>query len=175
MSHSEILLSLWPVGCLLPNIVTHAAFNHLTKGRSHLLSIAVGFIVGLGSGIFFLARIVAAQEVSHSDRPGIFLLNVLTYCGLGYGYFVFVNLNFASLRIRLLKEILACGQDGLPVSTLRATYDPQAILDARLKRLVEWNQLAETNGRFTICRKGFLTAARVINLLKWIVLGRPLS
>jgi hypothetical protein len=101
---------------------------------------------------------------------GYGLLNLLTYLALAFGYFNFVNLTIASLRIRLLEEILDAGGE-LSAGRLRAAYNADSVSDLRLARLLRGGHLVERNGRLVIGRRRFMIVARIFDFLHWLIIG----
>ena len=71
-----------------------------------MLYLVIGFLVGYGDLLIFFFWI--AHRLSFdAEMIGTYLfLNTLFYTALSFGYFMIVNLNIASLRLRLLKELL---------------------------------------------------------------------
>ncbi len=99
------------------------------------------------------------------------LTALLTFGGLSYGYSNFINVNYSSLRLRILKEMVREGGE-TTLADLQSRYGSEAILDRRLTRLVEWGQLREVGGRFLAERGGFYRLALTFLLLKKLLLGR---
>lgn len=172
MKHPDIALIFLPMASLAAYVVIHAVCSRLTQGRRHLFVLFAGFLAGLIFQTAAEIHLISGMEAGFPDKTGWFITDLLTYAALAYGYFGFVNLNFASLRIRMLKEILAAGKNGLGMNALMTIYNPDGILETRLGRLVNWGQLAEKNGKYLSGKNGFLTAAEIIDLVKLIVLGR---
>jgi hypothetical protein len=91
---------------------------------------------------------------------------------LAYGYFHFVNLNLASLRIRLLSEF-AAAPGGLPLAELFRRCNAAAVVTARLERLVQRGHLQVKDGRYVLVpNRAFLLPFEVFEFLKFVVLGR---
>lgn len=140
------------------------------RGRTPYRSLAVGFAFGLlavGMLAGWAARCMAAGLM---DRIGYVTLDILTYLALAFGYFNFVNLTVASLRIRLLEELRTAG-GALPTASLLATYDSRQVVAIRLARLVRAGHLLEKNGRLHIGRLPFLIVARIFEVLRWFIIG----
>ena len=139
---------------------------HWVAPRSPIvLSYAAGFLCGAISSL--LTLFASGKPVGWYDL----MVCLLTFGGLNYCYSNFVNLNFTSLRIRLLKELLATGGTARADEVARK-YGSEAILKRRLARLVEWGQLRESSGRFVALKGSFLRLALLFTVLKKAVLGR---
>ena len=94
-----------------------------------------------------------------------------SYLALAFGYFNFVNLTVASLRIRLLEEIREAG-GLLPTNTLKTAYNSREVVANRLQRLLQGGHLIEKNGRLHSGRLPFLIVARIFDSLRWFIIGR---
>jgi hypothetical protein len=110
------------------------------------------------------------MAIGFEDRIGFVVLNLFTYVALAFGYFNFVNLTVASLRIRLLEEIGEAG-GALPATTLKAAYNSSEVVAIRLQRLVQGGHLVEKDGRLHSGRLPFLIVARIFDGLRWFILG----
>jgi hypothetical protein len=142
-----------------------------TRGRSPYHSLTFGFIDGLIVAMVVSGWGVGAMMIRPQDRIGFVVLNLLTYLALAFGYFNFVNLTVASLRIRLLEEIREAG-GALPADALKAAYNSREVVAIRLQRLVEGGHLVEKNGRLHSGRLPFLIVARMFDGLHWFIFGR---
>ncbi|MEX1049869.1 MAG: hypothetical protein WED15_10095 [Akkermansiaceae bacterium] len=140
---------------------------------AHLLvpkkPIVVSYVAGFlcGTVVSLITLFFSRDVFSWADM----FICLLTFGGLNYCYSNFVNLNFTSLRIRLLKELMAVGGRER-ISEIARQYGSEAILQRRLARLLEWRQLREDDGRFTAADGSFLRLAHLFTVLKKIVLGR---
>ena len=137
-----------------------------------MASLGLGALIGLVTTVVF-GLIAVLSQTSALDGPwAVFCMNILCYLALAYGYFHFVNLNLASLRIRLLREI---GQapGGLATDALGERYSAKSVIDARVRRLVEGGHLVKTAGRYYLGKnKSFLLLFEVFEFMKHVVLGR---
>jgi hypothetical protein len=153
------------------NVLVQVALLRASGSARFLLSLLGGFIAGALALVAILGA-AAAQGVGPRDLAGYALLTAGAYAGLGFCYFAFLNLNQASLRIRMLKELDAAPGATLPLADLLERYHAGHILDARLERLVAGGQLVERDGRYLRGpRSEFLLLSRVLNLLKRGLLG----
>lgn len=98
------------------------------------------------------------------------VLNVATYAALGWCYFHFVNLGIASLRIRILEELVEAG-GAMSGERLAGLYDDQAVITARLQRLRAGGHLVEHEGRYKIGRQRFLVVAKIFDGLHALIFG----
>jgi hypothetical protein len=165
MSYGMFLLVSAPLVGLAASVVGQVVVHLLLPRKPIVVSYAAGFLCG---GIVSLLTLSASREAAGWADVVVCLL---TFGGLNYCYSNFVNLNFTSLRIRLLKELLAAGgRECMP--EIARQYGSDAILQRRLARLVEWGQLRESGGRFAAIEGSFLRLAQVFTVLKKVVLGR---
>ena len=143
----------------------------LMPSRSPYHSLQLGFIGGLIVALAVSGWAVGRMTIGLEDRTGYVVLDLLTYLALAFGYFNFVNLTVASLRIRLLEEIGDAG-GALPAATLKAAYSSSEVVAIRLQRLVQGGHLVEKDGRLHSGRLPFLMVARIFDGLRWFILGR---
>jgi hypothetical protein len=151
--------------------LTQILVSRLAPGRSPYHSLKFGFMGGLMVAMVVSGWGVSRMTISPQDRTGYMVLNLLAYLALAFGYFNFVNLTVASLRIRLLEEIREAG-GALPADALKAAYNSQEVVALRLQRLVQGGHLVEKNGRLHSGRLPFLIVARIFDGLHWCIFGR---
>ncbi|NBV46644.1 MAG: hypothetical protein EBR86_13660 [Planctomycetia bacterium] len=104
------------------------------------------------------------------DGTAYVVLDTLTYLALAFGYFNFVNLTIASLRIRLLEEIQQAG-GALERARLVEKYDSREVVRVRVERLLRGGHLVERDGRLLRGRAVFLVVARIFDWLRWAIIG----
>jgi hypothetical protein len=159
-----------PVLGLAAYCLAQIVVARLTPGRSPYHSLKLGFIGGLIVTLAVSGWAVGRMAIGFEDRIGFVVLNLFTYVALAFGYFNFVNLTVASLRIRLLEEIGEAG-GALPATTLKAAYNSSEVVAIRLQRLVQGGHLVEKDGRLHSGRLPFLIVARIFDGLRWFILG----
>lgn len=166
-----VVVVLAPVAGQVVNCLTHLTLCQIA-GRRPYVAIFAGFFVGLLVTAAVSAAAVLERDVRMADMVGRCGLNLLTYGALGWGYFHFVNLNIASLRIRMLLEI---GDSGGATNEdeLRARYNVNEMIALRIERLLDGGHLVERNARFYSGRREFLLIGRVFEALRRFILGRP--
>lgn len=129
--------------------------------------IAVGLLVALGCTL----RPLATTAVPTTDALALTLLNVVAFLALAFGYFNFVNLTIASLRIRMLEEIRSAAGP-LGRAALLSRYDTDRVVGLRIERLVNGGHLVERDGRLVTGRHRFLLVSRCFEMLRRVILGR---
>jgi hypothetical protein len=161
---TTVLLVCAPIVGLFAGIFAQVVTYMFLTGKPIVFSYAVGFAVGAA---FSLVALHAAYP-SYGFFDAVIVL--LTFGGLNYCYNNFVNLNFSSLRIRLLKELLACGGTE-SMGMVTSQYGSKAVLGRRLQRLVAWGQLRQEGGRYMAVAGSFLLLALLFDSLKKIMIG----
>lgn len=122
------------------------------------LSVVGGLIVVLG-----------ISPASGWDTTGVWLL---TYLFLAYCYVIgFFNLGESARRIRLLIELHGAGARGMTLDEILAAYNARMIVEARLGRLLTGGQISERGGRYHSKRSAMLYVAKLLVLLKILLLG----
>jgi hypothetical protein len=160
-----------PVLGLAAYCIAQILIARASPGRSPYHSLKLGFIAGLLVAMAVSSWGVGSMAISLQDRIGYLALNLLTYVALAFGYFNFVNLTVASLRIRLLEEIRESG-GSLPAEALKAAYNSREVVAIRLQRLIQGGHLVEKNGRLHSGRLPFLIVARIFDGLHWFIFGQ---
>ena len=163
-------LAVSPVIGLAGYCAAHLAMAWLVGRPRPYVYLLLGFPVGL---IFTLAASVlgmADGERTTADAWALIGFNLLTYGALGYGYFQFVNTNITSLRIRILKELLL-SPNGLAAREVSGLYGAGEVVGRRIERLTAGGQLVEKGGRFYLGNRSLLVVARIIDALRYLVLG----
>jgi hypothetical protein len=166
------LLVVTPVLSLGANVLAQATACRLTKAKRLYLTVILGFGVGLLCSVIVSAWALAGMErLAGRDWWAFMAFNLVSTAALGYGYFQFVSLNVNSLRIRVLKEIVLAGGTK-PADNLLALYDAGDIIRVRLDRLTRAGDLVKRDERYYSGRPFFLTAGKLIEFAKYVVLGR---
>jgi hypothetical protein len=170
MSGFYPVVVLAPVIGLAAYCLAQLAVARSIPGRGPYHSLRIGFACGLVITGVIASWAVAHMQINGWDCIAYLLLDLLTYLALAFGYFNFVNLTVASLRIRLLEELLAAGGK-LPVDAITAAYDSRQVVAIRLARLVRGGHLVEKAGRLHSGRLPFLIVARIFDGLHWFIIG----
>jgi hypothetical protein len=164
------LLVTAPVIGLAAFCLAHIACSRLMGSRRPYFPVVAGCCTGLivltGMSAWLLHRL----GVDRGDALALLTLNVLTYVGLAYGYFAFVNLNLTSLRIRMLSELL--DHDGeLATAVLLNGYSADHVAQIRLERLVAGGHFVGRHDRFQRGPKsGFFVLAGTIARLRAFII-----
>ena len=103
------------------------------------------------------------------DGLALLAMDLVEYLALAFGYFNFVNLNVASLRIRMLQE-LAESHGEMPVEALTRLYNTEAVIALRISRLCSGGHLVQRQGRFYIGKRKFLIVGRIFDFLRMMIL-----
>jgi hypothetical protein len=158
-----------PVAGLLADTAAHLLLCRCLRPRNLLPPLGVAFLVGLGVVALIDALVLQRGSAGSPDWLGYTLLNCATYAALAFNYWAFVNLNVTSLRIRLLKELVA--DNAMPMDVLLRKYNAADVVDRRLARLTGWRQLRVVDGQFFGDRPGFLLLARTLDAVRGWVMG----
>ena len=172
MFDAHALLVAAPLFGLAAYCVTHVLVCRLVAHRGRYFPLWVGFLAGLGGSL--LLGVAASVLASDPPADGAALqgLNLLTYLALAFGYFNFINLNIASLRIRMVEELLEAG-GSMSRQELLACYNSNEVASVRLARLLRGGHLREEQGRYYSGKAlKFLLVAKIFDGLRWCILGR---
>lgn len=166
--YPAIVLS--PVAGLAANLAAHVLLSRLWRGRGQMVCLFGGIIGGLVcTTVVNLLGLLKAE--SAWDAFGYLSLNLVTYLGLAWCYFHFVNLSLASLRIRLMNE-MAQSSGGLSEDEILRRYNAGQIIETRLARLTGGGHLVVRDGRFFPGNSAFVILFDVFEILKYAILGK---
>jgi len=164
------MVVLAPVAGLAADCASQILWARAARRGNPYTSLAAGIVVGFAVAAAVTAIGLRFAKCNGADAAAFAALNLVAYLALAFGYFNFINLAIASLRIRLLCEILEAG-GSLPRATLLAGYNTTQVIELRLRRLVGGGHLVDRNGRLVIGKRRFLGIAIVYNILRRIVIG----
>ncbi len=148
---------------VLTNLLGQVAFHRLPPRLPLVMSGVLGFVAG------FVALVVANFFLPKFDWA-IAAVNAGLYVSGGYCYFHLINIGEASIRIRILRELMH-SSEGLTEEQILAQYDCKWIVDARMKRLLSSGQILKRNDLYFEAKPQLLHYARIFRFLKWFVLG----
>ena len=164
------LVALAPVIGLAAYCLSHVITARIIRGRNPYPALAIGALVGLAATIAITLAACRRDAVPLVDTLALVGVNTLAALAFAFGYFNFVNLTVASLRIRILEELAEAG-GRLPRAALLDRYGTSSVADLRLARLLGGGHLVERNGRLHTGRLQFLLVARIFDGLRWLIFG----
>lgn len=135
------LLAITPLLGLVIQIIVSFILTKRFSNNALWKDLFLGFCTGLLFTLFFSITVAKSNALSLVDIFGITCVNSLAVVALCFCYFNFVNLNYTSLRIRLLREFVKQGGK-LSLTEILKKYDAEVILTARLSRLIKAKELS---------------------------------
>lgn len=160
------------LSCVVGHVLVSRAAPKLPRPHAIVASTLAGLAVVVSLGVSFAHA--QAAPASAADRWGATATWVLAYVCLAYCYvFGFFNLGESARRIRLLIELHAAGDRGLTLEEILTAYNARLIVEARLARLLSGGQIALRGGRYVLRSSFVLSLARVLVVVKLMVLGVP--
>jgi hypothetical protein len=172
MTLTIVVLALSPFFGLVMCMVSHVLVSRLRPALPRHHGIALSVLGGGSLVVLLLAGAWPEPAMRAAGPSGLSLTWVLTYLLLAYCYVIgFFNLGESARRIRLLIELHGAGSRGLTREEILASYNARMIVEVRLLRLVSGGQIVERLGRYVIRRGLMLRAAKLLALLKLILLG----
>jgi hypothetical protein len=167
------LLVIAPVVGLGVYCVSHVLVSRAARKRGHYFPLFLGCLIGLAATIGGTLAMLALMQAALGDGLALAVMNVVCYLALSFGYFNFINLNIASLRIRMLQELADSGGT-MPMEKLSALYNTDAVIALRIDRLAAGGHLVERDGRYYTGKRAFLVVGRIFDLLRLMILGSKL-
>ena len=172
MPDDDALLAVAPLAGLAAYCLAHLAVCRVAGRRGPYPPLLAGFLAGLAVAMALSLAALRPRGPSPADAAALAAMNLVAYLALAFGYFNFINLNVASLRIRMLQELLASSGQ-MSNEALLGCCDAREVAALRIARLVRGGHLREEQGRLhsgQVAR--FLWIARIFDALRWIILGK---
>ena len=170
MTDPRPFIALAPVLGLAVSCLVHLAATRFIRGRGPYPPLAVGALAGIVTTLVVTLVASARAAADAGDTLALAVMNGVASLALAFCYFNFVNLTIASLRIRILEELVDAG-GGLPHAVLLDRYGSGNVAGIRLERLVRGGHLVERNGRLHTGRLQFLVVARIFDALRVLIFG----
>ena len=165
----SIYLAIVPLLGLLVQVVSHATLIHVFSQKTPWKLLLISFLIGLFFTTIFSVVLMFQQQFSFLDIAGTLCVNIGAMIALGFGYFTFVNLNYTSLRFRLLREFIS--QNGkLSHSEILKKYNSEVILSTRINRLVRAGELIYDNPYYRLGATKFSLMSLILNWFKRVLL-----
>ena len=153
--------------------VSHLLVSRLVRNRGHYYPLMIGCGCGLAATLVVSAAALAFMQASVPDFAALLGMNLVAYLAFSFGYFNFINLNIASLRIRMVQELAESGGE-MPVEALTDLYNIEEVIALRIDRLSSGGHLIERQGRFYSGKRQFLIVGRIFDFLRLVILGSRL-
>lgn len=163
-------LVLAPVVGLAVYCAIHLLAAQFSRGPSPYPALVGAFAPGLLATALVSGLALHAMQAPWLDVVGYGVLNLTSYGALGWGYFHFVNLCIASLRIRVLEELAEVGGE-MAEAALLTQYNTEGMIGLRISRLTAGGHLVVREERYYSGKSQFLWAARFFDLLRTLILG----
>lgn len=159
-----------PVVGLAVYTLSHLILARLRHWHSPYPPLIMAFVPGLLATGACSAWALKAMQAGPLDVVAFGALNGLTYAALGWGYFHFVNMGIASLRIRMLREMEEAG-GSLERSRLLGEYNSDSVAALRIRRLTAGGHFVVIDERYYIGKRRFLIVARLFDGLRRFLFG----
>lgn len=158
-----------PFAALAVNVVTQILLLRQSAGARYMRSMLIGFFFGAFS--LCLVDVLFFSHPTHlPDCVAELAVRVLSYIGLSYCYFHFVNLGQTSIRVRIYSELVD-NPIGLKIDALKKDYNETKLAEARLQRLTSSGDVVESEGRYFVGRYRLVLVSRILLFAKQLILG----
>jgi hypothetical protein len=159
-----------PFAALAVNVLTQVFLLRRSAGSYYMRSMLVGF--SFGAFALCLVDVLFLSHPQHlPDCVAEFAVRVLSYAGLSYCYFHFVNLGQSSIRVRIYSELVD-NPIGLEIGALKQDYNEKTLVETRLQRLTSSGDVVESDGRYFVGRHRLVVIARILFFAKQFILGK---
>lgn len=167
---AHALAALAAVFGLAAYCLSHLAACRAVRGRGPYFPLIIGCGCGLAATATISLAALLWMNCTFADGLALAGVNLIAYLALAFGYFNFVNLNIASLRIRMIQELAESGGRS-PVTRLTGLYNTETVAQLRIDRLTRGGHLVVREGRYYSGKRRFLIVARIFDFLRWAILG----
>ena len=160
-----------PVLGLIINVTIQLLGFRYIERLGVLKSVFTGFLCGLG--IVFITDIsyCFSAKLPLMECFAWLSLSTVTYIALGYCYFHFINLGETARRVRIAIELWE-SEIGLSMDELIKRYSASDIINYRLQRMINNEQIVDRNGAYHIGKATMLWMAKLLVMMKLILLGK---
>ena len=171
MTTTETIALLGPILATVVNVLVMATVPRIAPALSFYRAIFLAF----GAGMTALLLVETARySMAPADSIEFFMLagcNVAIFGFIGFVFFNALNVGESSIRVRILRELLAA-EGPMSEADLLDRYNDQLILGSRLERLLEGGQIEKRDGRYFLKATNLLVVARIIRWAKIVLLHR---
>lgn len=161
-----------PLGGIMVDVAGQILLSRLPLKLGHVRRQFVAFGAGLIAVVALFAGLRPGRGLGWTEEIAGLAMGAMTYAFLGFLFFNALNANLSSLRVRLLKELLARGPEGMSVAVLLERYGAAEILNARIERLAAGGQLVQRGDRYYFQPRGVAVIGHFFAFLRNLLL-RP--
>lgn len=159
-----------PITGLAANVFVQVAVFRSLRNVGLLRSVFIGF--GAGMSVPVLMELLHCHgTLANVECLIVIFMNLTIYAALSYCYFHFINLGETARRIRILREIYPFA-DGLAIDEILDRYNAREMVERRMARLLNNNQIICRDGRYYIGSRTMLMTSRIILAMKRMLLGK---
>jgi hypothetical protein len=156
----------YPIFSCIVNCVGYVILRRGLK-RTIGLSIIGGWALGLAT----VSGLSACSPNSSDLNSAEYLLcQILTYLCFAFCFWVFLNLNLTSLRIRIVRHLFH-KNGSATLADLLVSYSDSERFERRISRLAKGGQIEMVDGRWKLRSSVLLNIGRSIELIR-VLMGR---
>lgn len=147
----------------------------LAAGAGLLVAVVIDVLagrIGLSRIAAYGASLALGLLVTLALAPAQPLTALAVYAPWWFVFFNFTQGLETSLRIRLLREVLAAG-GRIERDALLARYNDASLMRLRLQRLLHSGAVVRRDGRLLMASHGLRLISWFFGMLKRLLLGRP--
>ena len=169
--NNDYLNIIFLLAALIVNILTQVGLLRCLSKMGLLKSIFLGFFAGIFSLLALEFYIFSVYPGPLQDFIADVLVSFMTYSALGYCYFHFINLGETARRVRIVRELLDA-KEGISLDEILKRYNAEEIINRRLVRLVEANQVVFKDNKYFINGVIVLLMAKILSFFKLLLLNK---
>ncbi len=168
---AEILALANPILGTAVNVLIMCLIPRLFPATGYFRSVMAAFGAGLAALLVLEGVRYGVDSGDTFEFSVLLASNLAVYACLGFLFFNAVNVGEASIRVRILRELMAA--DGaIAEAELLSRYNDRTILSNRLARLLENGQIRRQDGRYFLEPGKLLLIAKLIRVVKYLLFRR---
>jgi hypothetical protein len=165
------ILLIAPAAGLLIDIALQAILPRLSPHSGPIRLQFISFAAGAGLTLALVIAMLGTSSLTLADRAGYLVLHALIYGCAGFFFFNVISANVSSLRVRIVREMLAKHPTPLADTTLRERYSAREMISMRLERLHRGGQIERREGRYFLRKRGLRVVSGVFTTLRGLLLA----
>lgn len=156
----------YPLIAIILNVFLQIVLIRIIK-IGYFKSILIGFFIGLIIIIFFEIIFIFYNNFIFS----YLFINISNYFLFSFAYFAILSTGKTSLRLRILTEIFN-KSNGLKLYEIYEKYNSDEIIQTRIDRLINNNQIKKINNRYYSVFSSTLFIGFILDIPKFFLFGR---
>jgi hypothetical protein len=164
--------TLWLVSPIISLLINGLAQTLSYRFLKNLLqSERIGFGLGFVILLVMSGWIIYQFDLNFHNYWTVFFTNVIIYFVMQLGFSNLLGVISVALRVRILQTVENT-KYGSSYQELSTVFNPNELIQRRIKRLIKTGQIKENNGKYYINKKFLLYVALFLDISKLVLIGK---